>query len=78
MPLENITKTIKAQEEYFRRRKRLCEEDNQEIYHEFNPLHIYCRLIEKGIEKREVNVLIKNYEEFFYIPLIKRSYKWKN
>lgn len=78
MTLENITKTIEFQESYFKRRLKFNNDDKNEFYHEFNPLHIYCRLTELNLEIQEVEHLIKNYEDFFYLPLVRRSYKLKN
>lgn len=36
------------------------------IQHRFNPLHVYCRLVERGINKRLSIFLCKYYEIIIY------------
>jgi len=37
----------------------------------YNPMQMYCRLRELGLEKREAVDTARYYEEMFYKPLIK-------
>ena len=41
-----------------------------EIQHRFNPLHVYCRLMERGINKKISIVFCRRYEILIY--------KWLN
>ena len=70
--LKNITRIIELQEKYFEKRP-INHDENDEFCHEFNPLHIYCRLIERGLEIKEVEKLVRDYENHFYIPLKNRN-----
>ena len=36
------------------------------IQHQYNPLHIYCRLIEKGFNKRLSRAICRYYELLIY------------
>lgn len=36
------------------------------IQHRFNPLHVHCRLVEKGLSKRWSLSICKCYEILFY------------
>jgi hypothetical protein len=36
------------------------------IQHEYNPLHLYCRLIEKGFNKRLSMAICRYYELVIY------------
>jgi len=46
-------------------------EKNEAIFYEsYNPLSLYCRLMELGIDKQDSLELSKYYENVFYGPLI--------
>jgi len=40
------------------------------IQHRFNPLHIYCRLIDKGLDRRFSFSICKYYEILIYSWLV--------
>lgn len=40
--------------------------------HKENPVSKYCRLREMGLDKKEARVLMKIYEDFYYLPLLRR------
>jgi len=40
-----------------------------DIQHLLNPLHVYCRLIEKGFSKEDSIIFAKLYEEVVYDPV---------
>jgi len=44
----------------------------QDIQHQLNPLHVFCRLIEKGFKKGEALAFASLYEELIY-PSISES-----
>jgi hypothetical protein len=35
----------------------------------YNPMHVFCRVIELGVDRREAYRLAKEYEKNFYTPL---------
>ena len=37
-----------------------------ELQHRFNPLHVYCRLVDKGVNKRASLSICKYYEILIY------------
>lgn len=37
------------------------------LQHRLNPLHLYCRLLEKGLSKRVSRPLCRSYELLFFI-----------
>lgn len=46
-----------------------------DIQHLLNPLHIYCRLIEKGFTKEESIVFVMLYEDVIYSPVLEELTK---
>jgi hypothetical protein len=40
------------------------------IQHRYNPLHIYCRLIERGLDKRLSMTVCRCYEVVIYSGLV--------
>jgi hypothetical protein len=41
-----------------------------DMQHRLNPLHVYCRLIERGLNKRMSISICKYYEIFIYSWLV--------
>lgn len=37
-----------------------------EIYHKINPLHIYCRLMERGVELKTAKLVTRIYERTIF------------
>jgi hypothetical protein len=44
------------------------------IQHISNPLHVYCRLMNMGLEKQLALLLIRNYEILVYKRIIRFTY----
>ena len=40
------------------------------IQHRFNPLHVHCRLVERGVNKRSSLSICRYYEIFIYSWLV--------
>ena len=47
------------------------EEKIKDFQHKFAPMHIYCRLKEMDISKRDAVDLARYYETAFYAPLMR-------
>lgn len=41
------------------------------FYDDMNPLNVYCRLLDRGMDKDFARLLCENYETVFYIPTVK-------
>jgi len=48
----------------------LLENKLKDFEHTFNPLHLFCRLAELGIDKEVAKSFIRTYEKKVYIPVI--------
>ena len=48
----------------------MMREDTHKIQHSLNPLHIFCRLLNKGFSKAEALAIVILYEEIIYEPVI--------
>lgn len=46
--------------------------ESSEFEHKFNPLHLYCRLVDLGLDKDYIHEKVKDYEIYFYKPIMRK------
>ena len=44
------------------------------LEHKMNPLHVYCRLVEAGLDKKVARYLATKYEFFIFRRVIRLKY----
>ena len=44
----------------------------KKLQHIFNPLHIYCRILDHGVTKKTATKLVQIYEKYIYIIMLKK------